>query len=82
MPELKKLVSQSVAARLDKGHFVPGHFGATKPRYPRTRGARKLFDLFEGEQRLDFQVIGLSQLMGLQDAIGQFAVIGEKHQAA
>ena len=80
MPGLKKFITQRIAPRLGERHLVPRHFLAPKTRDVRAGSAREAFDFGEREQRLELQLIGLPQIVRLQDAVGQVAVVGQQYQ--
>ena len=81
MARLEKLVAQSVAAHPRKRDFIPGCVLAAKARDARAGGAREAFNFFEREKRLEFQLIRLWQIVRLQNAIREVAVICQKYQA-
>src|SRR5580704_18917338 len=81
MASLEKPSAQSIGARFKERDFIPRSvfpFYASDVRASRPGEA---FDFFEGEQGLQFQIIGLLQMTGFQHQVREIAIIGQENQA-
>lgn len=81
MAGLEEQAAQCVAARFGERDFVPGIVLALEARDARAGLSCELLDFREGQQIFEFHLVGLRQAVGLDDEVGQVAVIGEKNES-
>ena len=81
VPGLKKTVTQQVAPGFGERDLIPRGILASQPRDFRSGRASECVDFRERQQRFELQVPDLRKMVRPQNAVSEFAVIGQQNQS-
>src|ERR1700722_2781969 len=81
MASLEQTSAQDIGARFGKRDFIPRCIFAFYADDMRTSRAGEAFNLFEGEQGFQFQIVGLLEVVRFEHQIRQVAVVSQKNEA-